>query len=95
MRKLLLIVTYFIVFSCGEKQTKANRNHVNLNKISYGMPEKEVLKIMGTPKNREGVILREEKLYQLIYDSSFGMSDNIIIIFSVEDSLVVGINDGT
>ena len=95
MRKLLIIITCCILFSCGEIEKKATRNHKNLHKISIGMPEKEVLKIMGTPKKREGVVLREDKQYQLIYDSSFGMSDNIIIIFSVSDSLVVGINDGT
>lgn len=91
----IILATSCILFSCGNKEKKAKTNYENLKRISLGMHEKEVIKIMGMPMKREGVILREDRTYELFYDAPFGMSDNIIIIFSLEDSLVVGVNDGT
>ncbi len=94
MRVLLIIVFCIILFSCGRNADKARENFKNLTKVSLGMPERDVVKIMGEPKEKD-VSPYTNMNYRFIYDSPPGMSDHIIIIFSMKDSLVVGINDGT
>jgi len=94
MRALLILIILCSFFSCGEKADKARANHKNLYEVSLGMNENEVIKIMGKPIIKRGVLLRENEFYELHYDSEFGMSDNIKFFFSVKDSLVVDIYDG-
>lgn len=92
MRTQLIIAICFILISCGRNADKARENFKNLKKVTLGMSEADVVKIMGTP-NEKDISPYTTRNYRFIFDSPPGMSDHIII-FSVKDSLVVGINDG-
>lgn len=88
---ILLSVSIFLV-SCANSD-KENDPFYNLKKVREGMHIKEVDSIMGTPDSIF-VDPLNDRLFRYMYNASFGMSDNMYIMFSIDDSTVKSINDG-
>ena len=94
-----MTLKYYLIFgtvalvsflSCDSPQEKMN--YQNLKKVKKGMRIEEVLGIMGKP---DTILLFNPENYGYMYNAPSGMSDNFYIYITREDSIVVGINDGT
>lgn len=86
---ILYIITIILV-SCS-----SSTNIKNLQKVHKGMQYKDVYSIMGPPDTIMQSDLDAGSMYRLIYEPPFGYSDNINIHFSIIDSTVKVISDGS
>jgi hypothetical protein len=85
MRQVAIFVIILVLSGC---LSKGERNRENLEKVQTGMTTHEVVSVMGDPDTVLALSIDRAK-FRYLYDPPFGASDNIYVVFSSFDSVVV------
>lgn len=95
MKKYIVGVTIIIIgifcLNLFNKRSKEYGNYTNLSKISIGMPYDSVINIMGNADHSKKIT---DNSFYIMYNSTYGSSENYIIYFTLPDSNVNSIVDG-
>lgn len=83
--KIMLCGLLGLTLGCGVGM----KNDKNIKKVKKGMTKKQVIDIMGSP--RELWQSPDTTTFSYVYDAPFASSDNFYVFFDKRDTLVVDI----
>ena len=91
MRKVTVMKTFIRIMLCGLLGLTLGcgvgmQNDRNIKKIKKGMTKKQVIDIMGSP--RELWQSPDAATFSYVYDAPFASSDNFYVFFDKKDTLV-------
>ena len=93
MNRLRYAILIVVTMGCNSP-INPYKNVNNIRNINVGMTVHEVYEIMGEPDS-VFVMSYESERIRLLYESPVGASDHIYVYLSKNDSVVIGVNDGS
>ena len=86
---MLIVFTVFVSLVSSSCRTNGEENYNDLTNVKKGMHIKRVETIMSHNPNLIKAAFWNDSLFVRYYDSPIGASDDLAIVFSIKDSIVV------